>query len=185
MRPTACPARSTPATTTPLPSGVGHGSKTKSAEPSSRRSVDPSIEARRPHLAPRRRRTRCGCRRADRCGAAAVRSGTVSRQLPHASGRHRLHPQVAVDADVHDRRTVRGPAPTTATETATGSRRRVRGQLTNGRAVEHRGSSTQPNRPTAIAYTTHRPSGLSCGSVRSRETMHRSTGIAMRGLYPR
>jgi hypothetical protein len=30
-----------------------------------------------------------------------------------------------------------------------------------------------------------RPSGLSRGSVMSRETMHRSTGIDMRGLYPR
>jgi hypothetical protein len=56
--------------------------------------------------------------------------------LPHATRGRRLEPQVPIDAGIDDRRRVGHPTPTTAAESAAGSRRWIRRELTNRRAIE-------------------------------------------------
>ena len=91
--------------TTPMLQGIGHGSNTKSAVPSSSRPRRTVVESRGPHLGlvedvddP----TSVG----DDCRPGRSSVGTVVRQLAHAAGRHRLQPQVPVDRGVDHRRAI-------------------------------------------------------------------------------
>ena len=132
---------------------------------------------------PGRRRRRRTCRRRLTTGASTVRPGADGRDAVRRAPGHRLQPQVAVAADVDDRRSNRAPRRS--------SRRRSRAPTAGcGDVVRIRSGPPASGIVTIAVAASHRtvnasvtPSGDGRGSARSRPERHISTVITKSPCY--
>ena len=162
--------------TTPVPHGIGHGSKQKSAEPSSRRCA-PAPSAPMLHTSAWSTTYTSRVPSGTATGACAARSGPWSvrrRDSPPSSGCHHRLPSTPAyttavpSADQHQQ-----PPPRPRPD------RGATAPLSALTLPSSRPCATNAATPSDATTTTMRvPSGCSRGSVRSRPPRHRSTGIA-------